>query len=177
MILFICIIIIVITLLHLKYYLRNSLGYEIFQINNNIYKMNDYYKKKIPIIFSIKHKNFKIFNLLCPLTIKKKYLKYNSLYMNYFTHKYDKLFIIANDKIIIDLINPSNTNSFNKLKRNKEDIILLNKKNNNFNYIQIILNKNDILYIPNIWIIKLNKNNFTILNSHNIFSIIFKNFI
>ena len=64
------------------------------------------------------------------------------------------LFILIYDKISVELLIPNEINKF-KLITKKNNIKILKNIDFNYKYIQVNLDKNNILSIPRFWIFKI----------------------
>ena len=146
---YISVIIIIIAGLHLKDYLNTNNKYEILTIKYNK-TPHTYFKENLPIIFT---SLLNLDNIISPITIKKHYIQ-DLDYINYFSHSKDMLFVLIYDKISVELLIPKEINKF-KMVTKKNNIKILQNININYKYIQVNLDKNNILSIPRFWIFKI----------------------
>lgn len=172
---FIIFLIIIITSFHLYSFYKINNKYEILQINNINSKISlNYFKENLPICI-LNHKIINIYNYISPLTIKKKLIDNTKNFSNkYLIHNKDSLFIYATEFMKIYLSIPNQIKYFCSKTKIYSDIYYFKKKNNNFNFIEIILQQGNILYIPRNWIFFINSQyNYKIFYTHTIFSGIF----
>jgi len=146
---YISVIIIIIIGLHLKDYLNTNNKYEILTIKYNK-TVQSYFKENLPIIFT---SLFNLDTIISPITTKQKYIQ-NLDYINYFSHSKDMLFVLIYDKISVELLIPKEINKF-KMITKKNNIKILKNIDMNYKYIQVNLDKNNILSIPRFWIFKI----------------------
>ena len=146
---YISVIIIIIVGLHVKDYLNTNNKYEILTIKHNMIP-HSYFKENLPIIFT---RLLHLDTIISPITIKKEYIQ-NLDYSNYLSHSKDMLFILIYDKISVELLIPNEINKF-KLITKKNNIKILKNIDFNYKYIQVNLDKNNILSIPRFWIFKI----------------------
>uniref|UniRef100_A0A6C0EJB6 Uncharacterized protein n=1 Tax=viral metagenome TaxID=1070528 RepID=A0A6C0EJB6_9ZZZZ len=155
----ILLIISIVFILHYREFYKVNNTYEILNINNKLTNYNKYIREKLPIIFT---KNIDIDDIISPITIKKYTIK-NLDYNNYLCHTNDLLFIVVNDAIIINISTPIESSKFKQVsskgtEKGKEGAITSLKNINNtydYKYIQLKLNKNNILSIPRYWVFKI----------------------
>lgn len=168
--------IILITFFHLFNFIKKENKYEILQINNKLEnkKLHLYFKENLPIVI-LNHEYHDIFNMISPLTIIKKDISNQNISYKYVTHLKDFLFIICKDNIKINLSIPNEYKNFIKSSEYNNHLTILNTKNSNSKYIEILLKKNDILYIPRNWIFYINTDtsNYNMFISDSIFTFIF----
>jgi len=150
---YISVIIIIIVGLHVKDYLNTNNKYEILTIKHNMIP-HSYFKENLPIIMP---RSLDLDTRLSPITITKKYIQ-NLDYTNYFSHSNDMLFVIIYDKISVELLIPNEINKFKKIKK-INNIKILNNIDINYKYIQVNLDKNNILSVPRFWIFKIKTRN------------------
>tara|TARA_Y100000385_G_scaffold239495_1_gene254937 strand:- start:544 stop:1137 length:594 start_codon:yes stop_codon:yes gene_type:complete len=167
---------ILITFFHLFNFIKKENKYEILQINNKLEnkKLHFYFKENLPIVI-LNHEYHDIFNMISPLTIIKKDISNQNISYKYITHLKDFLFIISKNNIKINLSIPNESKNFIKSSEYNNHLTILNTKNNNSKYIEILLKKNDILYIPRNWIFYINTDtsNYNMFISDSIFTFIF----
>jgi len=167
---------IIITFFHLYNFIKKENKYEILQINNKLQnkKLHLYFKENLPIVI-LNHEYNDIFNMISPLTIIKKDISTHNISYKYISHFKDFLFIISKNNIKINLSIPNEYKNFIKSSEYSNHLTILNTKNNNSKYIEILLKKNDILYIPRNWIFYINadNSNYNIFISDSIFTFIF----
>ena len=91
-------------------------------------------------------------------------------------HTHDLLFIIPKEDIVVNLLIPSEISHF-KYRDNTPVFKNLDIINNNYNYTEIILDKDMIFYIPRYWIFNIpNGENTDILYIDTIFTFFFSKF-
>jgi hypothetical protein len=140
----------IIFILHYRDFSKINNNFEVLNINYKLSNYNRYTKENLPIIFN---KMIDINDIISPITIKKYNIE-NLDYKDSIYHTNNLLFIFVNDNITINISLPNECSKFKLLKK-KNTIKLLKNIDKNYKYIQLNLNKNNILSIPRFWIFKI----------------------
>lgn len=167
----IIIILIVLVSFHLKFYNKKSTSFDIIQIDDILNNYTSYINENVPILFQ-NHNINNIKQILSPLTINKKEIKMTLNKWHY--HCNDKLFIMCDEDVTINMVMPVQVQNF-IIKKNNSIIKELSIKNDNYSYSQLLLKKNMIVSIPRFWIFQiLSDKPLNILITNTIFSSLFK---
>ena len=176
MLLFIIILVILFILFgfHYKKFKRKTNLFDIIQIDNVLTNYTKYIDDIVPIIFRNHTSNIINKYIVSPLTISRTTV--NKSIKNYVYHTHDLLFIIPKEDIVVNLLIPSEISHF-KYRDNTPVFKNLDIINNNYNYTEIILDKDMIFYIPRYWIFNIpNGENTDILYIDTIFTFFFSKF-
>ena len=158
---------------HLVDFYRTNNKYEILQVDNDLPDYTNYFKEKLPIIFTNRPY---IRNLMSSLSIvnnDKKNLKLNETEFAY--HNKDRLFILPNSESAeLTLVAPDQWKNFKSISHDFDNLKIKVSKNDSYKSIKIKLYRDNIISIPRYWLFSIsNSSSFNIYYSDTIFTFIF----
>ena len=158
---------------HFIDFIKTNSKYEILQVDKDLSDYSQYFKEKIPIVFTNRPY---IRDLMSSLSIVNRDKKNIQLKQGHFAyHNKDRMFILSNsDNVELTLIAPDQIKNFKSANDDFDNLNIKTAKNNKYTSIKIKLYRDNIVSVPRYWLFSISNNSsFNIYYSDTIFTFIF----
>ena len=158
---------------HFIDFIKTNSKYEILQVDKDLSDYSQYFKEKIPIVFTNRPY---IRDLMSSLSIVNRDKKNMQLKQGHFAyHNKDRMFILSNsDNVELTLIAPDQIKNFKSANDDFDNLNIKTAKNNKYTSIKIKLYRDNIVSVPRYWLFSISNNSsFNIYYSDTIFTFIF----